>query len=209
MRVFLTALLASSIALPHLAEASAAQPSSALGRAASLVDTYKDVVIYCAPCGDTVPGVPFRASGTSQALMRGTHGLKVRTNGRELDVRHTFVRTEPGWYRNLAVLVDLPSEGAPASLRVARSGTGEIISIPEQPQHARVEAAPPKLATISQAAGSPKESPREPTHPGLALLALLGLGLSSIASGGVLWLLFLMRGRRRRTTLPRALHLRE
>ena len=186
-------------------------------RAAELVDRYREVVSYCAPCGDVAPGIPFRANAKSSILMRGPGELVVLVNGREMPLHSTYVRTEPGWYRNLAVLLDLPAPGAAPSLRVEHAGTaGELISAGgaglERETDADAFAARPMLSqgegAIAEAAvGEPSVMIVSSGDRGAVALALLALVVSGVASGCMLWILLALRLRRRRSMRPRAMHL--
>lgn len=192
--------VAAALLLATPALAGAAPPGSA-DRALDLIHHYGEVVTYCGPCGDLAPGEPLQISQPASAQLSGGRPVLV-VEGRELAIEHTYVRTEPGWFRNLALLVGLDAGAAPPSLRVRRAtDTGELITPSD-------EAAPaPPLAAAQPAAPAAETVLIHVHQVGPPWIAVAALALSGAIATGLLALLFAARARRRRTALPRAIDL--
>jgi hypothetical protein len=199
--VSLAAALLLSAATPALAAAPGAPE-----RAIDLIRDYGEVIEYCEPCGDLAPGEPLRVSQPAR-VHRSAGRTVLVVEGREMALEHTYVRTEPGWFRNLALLVGLEAGDQPPSLRVRRAtDTGELITPSREAPPPLTLQARTELATPA-AVATPETVLIHVHQAGPPWIALAALALSGTAVTGLLALLVAARARRRRTVLPRAIGL--
>ncbi len=208
-----SAVFASALATSALAQAGPREDQAAAKRAASLLHQDASVLVYCEPCGDPAPGMPFRPNSLGATTALGATSFAITIGGQQTPLHHLYLRTDDASFRNLATLVDLPAHGAPPALSIHVSGDGEVISAPssravspKSPERPVALEPVPPMAQAEGSEGTTTELPQK-NSGSIFGLVLLGLGLSSIASGGMLWLLWLMRLHRRRDLEPRALRL--
>lgn len=206
-----TSAAMASAAPTALAHISTRQVS--LSQVEQLASEYHEFVYFCQTCGDAAPGFPFVATEAITAVARGGGAVGLVLNGDEVAVQHVYVRTEPGYFRNLAVLLDLPSSDAAPSLRVEKVGTsGELITAllearPVEPADESLERMVSSAPALAAAPASGQESTRSGIVTQLLILTASSLPIS--LSLGILWFgLFIRHRRRHKGVLPRAIHLR-
>ncbi len=173
-------------------------------RARVLLESRPQVVTYCAPCGDVAPGVPAMA-GTI-AVRSPRPGLReLSLDGVVVDLASTFVQTSAAGYQNLANLAGCPTTDAPATLAVVpATRTGVLITADPRSAPAAwpaLDPASPSSALVPASPAAVRHTSPLPTRLALLAAATTGFGAAGLA------LLALTRLRRRRTTLPRAVHL--
>lgn len=157
-----------------------------------------EVIVFCEPCGDAVPGVPQRASADS--LRVHGDGAELLVDGAPVDVAHVYVKTDARTFHNLAALVGCPAAGVSPTLAItAETADGVLIRASNHPPPT------PPLAADAPAAPTVLVLPvRLDTPLPWWLLASTGLGGASL---GALAALAAVARRRRRPLRPRALEL--
>lgn len=181
-------------------------------KARALLEKQPKVISFCEPCGDKAPGEPAVAHAIDIRVPE--RGLEeVYINGTGVDLAYTYVKTDDGHYRNLALLAGCPATDVSPSLAVdAETPNGVLITADDQ----ALPPPPPVAPVIPTVAIAPVPPPppappavyvySTTTHdvPWLALAVAAGAG----ALGGSLMTLLVLGIRRRRDMRPRAADLR-
>lgn len=180
---------AALLALPLLAGTAHAEPAGCDEDSQYELATYPEYVTFCVACGDRAPSEPAHADAHTWVT------AKMET---------TYVRVSPDRYENLAERSGCAAPGQPHSLHVSTATDHGVLITPDW---AAVQAPP---------APAPRPEPLIVAAPQIIFVpvddgppwALLG-GIVGLAIGATGVLLAVALPRRRRSSLPRALHLGE
>jgi hypothetical protein len=158
-------------------------------RALQLLHDRPNVLTYCEPCGEHVPGVPVRADRVATERDR-SGSYEVVIDRREVDLAYTYVQTGPERFDNLAKLAGCPTSGVSPTLAVtAPLPSTDAIVILAQPREP-----PPTPTTVVIS---------ERRSVGFASLIGTCLVTSAVCTLG----LFFALRRRRLAMRPRAIQL--
>jgi hypothetical protein len=147
----------------------------------------KQVATFCKECGDAVPGMPFVATTTIA------------------DPAHTYLRTAPDRFENLALLVQCSAIESPPSLAVTDETPNGILIVPSDipvtTEDPEVRDVPPPRAPPAMAGPTYYSTTIVHSVPWLVIAAAAGGAGFLLGIGATL---LVLAARRRRAMEPRA-----
>lgn len=181
-------------------------------KAQALLAGAPKVISFCEPCGDKAPGEPAVAASVEiRTPQRGFEELYI--NGAGVDLAYTYVKTDDGHYRNLALLAGCPASDVSPSLAIgAETPNGVLITADDSAQPP-----PPPVTTVMPVTAVVPPPPVPPAPPAVYVYSTtthdvpwfaLAVAASAGAMGGSLFTLLVLGLRRRRDMRPRASELR-